>query len=183
MKAPNVNHHDFRESWLRAAATELRKYFTSVGYTVPDKIRFAIAFPSTGRKGKRVGECWHSASSDDGHYEIFLRADLSDAVEILGVLTKELGPLPHARLDIEQTPLVAVAPAPATALDRPKKQRGRMLKAECTADGCGYIIRIAAKWAHDPGPPQCPKHGQPLAVEFPRDDEAVSERAEQTESV
>jgi hypothetical protein len=64
VKAP-VNRHDFRESWLRAAAAELRPYFATVGYSLPDNIRFAIAFTSTGRKGKRLGECWHSSTSDD----------------------------------------------------------------------------------------------------------------------
>ena len=217
MKIPAVNHHDLRESWLRAAATELRPYFASVGYKLPDDIRFAIAFPSTGRKSKRLGECWHSASSADGHYEIFLRADLFEPVEVLGVLIKELvhtalpadaghgklfkaaalkvglqgpmrnaapgvllqnrlseiaatlGPLPHARLNIEDAPLVAVAPAPAAALDRPKKQRARMLKAECAGEGCGYTVRVAAKWVRDIGPPQCPKHGA-MAVDLPADE-------------
>ena len=226
MKPPTVNRHDLRESWLRAAAGELRPYFASVGYSLPDSIRFAIAFPSTGRKGKRMGECWHSTSSEDGHYEIFLRADLSDAVEVLGVLVKELvhtvlpadaghgrlfktaalkiglqgpmrtaeptvllkgrleelaatlGPLPHARLHIEQSPLVAVAPTPATALDRPKKQRSRMFKAECAVEGCGYTVRIAAKWVNEVGPPSCPKHGPqhgPMSVEMPAGDAAEAE--------
>src|SRR5271165_2018059 len=89
VKAP-VNRHDFRESWLRAAAAELRPYFASVGYPLPDNIRFAIAFTSTGRKGQRVGECWHSSTSDDATYEIFIRADLAEPVEVLGVLVKEL---------------------------------------------------------------------------------------------
>jgi len=54
MKTPNI--HNSRETWLRAAANELRPYFDSCGYQLPENIRFAIAFPSTGRKGKRVGE-------------------------------------------------------------------------------------------------------------------------------
>src|SRR5271168_1491475 len=88
MKAPNL--HNSREAWLRVAADELRSHFASCGLVLPDKIRYAIAFPSTGRKGKRVGECWHSSSSDDSSYEIFLRADLAEPVEVLGVLVKEL---------------------------------------------------------------------------------------------
>ena len=224
MKAPAVNRHDLREGWLRAAAGELRPYFASVGYPLPDNIRFAIAFPSTGRKGKRMGECWHSASSEDGHYEIFLRADLSEPVDVLGVLVKELvhtalpddaghgrlfkaaalkiglqgpmrkatpgvllqerlealaaslGPLPHARLHIEQSPLIAVAPAPATALDRPKKQRARMLKAECPVEGCHYLVRVAARHVREIGPPPCPKHG-PMPVEMPADDASDGDTA------
>jgi len=220
VKAP-VNRHDFRESWLRTATAELRPYFASVGYPLPDNIRFAIAFTSTGRKGKRVGECWHSSASDDATYEIFIRADLAEPVEVLGVLVKELvhtalpsdsghgklfktaalkiglqgpmrkarpgvllqnrltevaatlGPLPHASLHIDQTPLTAVA----VALDRPKKQRARMLKAECTGEGCGYTLRVAAKWVRDLGPPHCPKHGA-MSVDLPPETDDGTEPGE-----
>src|SRR3954451_18950601 len=84
------NQPDTREGWLRAATGELRPYFAECGYTIPNNLRFAIAFTSTGRKGKRIGECWHSSTSNDAHYEIFLRADLAEPVEVLGVLVKEL---------------------------------------------------------------------------------------------
>jgi hypothetical protein len=76
----------------------LRSYFTGCGYPLPDHIRFAIAFPSTGRKGNRVGECWHSSTSSDDHYEIIIRADLSEPVEVLGVLVHELV---HAVVPVE----------------------------------------------------------------------------------
>jgi hypothetical protein len=84
------NYHDTREGWLRAATDELRPYFKTCGYELPDNIRFAIAFPSTGRKGKRVGECWHSSTSADSSFEIFLRADLFEPDHVLAVLIKEL---------------------------------------------------------------------------------------------
>lgn len=216
MKAPNAprisNAHDLREAWLRAGADELRPYFNDCGYPLPDKIRYAIAFTSTGRKSKRYGECWHSSASDDAAYEIFIRADLAEPLDVLCILVKELvhtvlpagsghgklfrtasakiglqgpmrsarpgvllksrlvdvaaalGPLPHACLHVDHTPLTAVS----VAIDRPKKQRARMLKAECLGDSCGYTVRVASKWAHDPGPPHCPKHGA-MTVEFPPD--------------
>lgn len=92
MKQPNTktNEHDTRESWLRAAAGELRPYFQSCGLSIPNNIRFAIAFPSTGRRGARIGECWHSSTSEDANFEIIIRADIADAVEVLGVLVHEL---------------------------------------------------------------------------------------------
>jgi hypothetical protein len=92
MKPGNVktNEHDTRESWLRAATDELRNYLESCSLTVPNNIRFAIAFPSTGRRGARIGECWHSSTSADGHFEIIIRADVADPVEVLGVLVHEL---------------------------------------------------------------------------------------------
>jgi hypothetical protein len=85
-----INEHDTRESWLRTATGELRPYFESCGLLVPNNIRFAIAFPSTGRRGARIGECWHSSTSADGSFEIIIRADIADAVEVLGVLVHEL---------------------------------------------------------------------------------------------
>lgn len=150
-----------------------------------------------------MGECWHAAASDDACYEIFIRADLAEPLDVLAVLVKELihtalppgvghgkqfrdaavriglqgpmrsaqpgvllkarlvdiaaalGPLPHAGLHIDQTPLTAVA----AALDRPKKQHVRMLKALCTVDDCGFLVRVAARPVRDIGPPHCPKHG------------------------
>jgi hypothetical protein len=216
MKAPANNHQEYREGWLRTATTELRPYFASVGYPLSDDIRFAIAFTSTGRKGKRVGECWHASASGDARYEIFIRADIAEPVDVLGVLVKELihttlpadaghgrlfreaalkigllpplraavpgpllqdkleqlaaalGPLPHARLDLTRDPLVAVG----IAVDRPKKQRARLLKAWCARDNCGYTLRVPLKWVRQPGPPHCPLHG-PMSVEMPPDgDEA-----------
>jgi hypothetical protein len=202
------NYHDTRESWLRAATNELRSHFNGNGYPLPDKIRFAIGFPSTGRKGNRVGECWHSSTSVDEHFEIFIRADLAEPEEVLGVLVHELvhavvpveakhgklyraaaikiglegkmvhalpgillrnrlaelaltlGPLPHARLNIERG---ADNRGPA---DREKKQRNRHLKAECEAEGCGFIVRVAASQVKTVGPPHCPKHGA-MTVDLP----------------
>jgi hypothetical protein len=194
------NTHDSRESWLRSATAGLRPYFETCGLSIPENIRFAIAFPSTGRRGTRIGECWHSSTSDDGNFEIIIRADIADPVEVLGVLVHELihavlpaeaghgklykdaaikiglggkmrhampnqllrprlvelaeslGTLPHARLNID----LGRDNRPA---DQPKKQRTRLLKAECAGDGCGYTVRITAKWVDEIGPPLCPRHG------------------------
>jgi hypothetical protein len=206
------NYYDSRESWLRAATNELRSYFAGCGYPLPNKIRFSIGFPSTGRKGNRVGECWHSSTSDDEHFEIFIRADWAEPGQVLGVLAHELvhavvpvdarhgklyraaalkiglqgkmvhalpgillqkrlddlaaslGPLPHARLNIERG---ADNRGPA---DRAKKQRARMLKAECEVDNHGYVVRVAASHVRNDGPPICPKHKQPMTVDLPEDE-------------
>jgi hypothetical protein len=209
------NGHDTREAWLRAAADELRPHFGSCGYELPEHIRFAIAFPSTGRKGKRVGECWHSSTSDDSAYEIFIRADLWKPDEVLAVLIKELvhtllppdaghgqvfktaatriglegpmrqaapgpllkeklhdladrlGPLPHARLDIEQQPMTTRG---SVAVDVPKKQATRYRKAECTDTECGFTVRVAASHVKNIGPPHCPVHGA-MRVDLPAGDD------------
>jgi hypothetical protein len=72
-------------------------------------------------------------------------------------LAESLGTLPHARLNIER----GRDNRPA---DQPKKQRARLLKAECSGPGCGYTVRITAKWVDDLGPPHCPRHG-PMAID------------------
>ena len=222
MKAPSApaNSHNTRESWLRSATNELRPYFKSIDYPLPDNMRFSIGFPSTGRRGNRIGECWHCSTSEDGNYELLIRPDIADPVEVLGVLVHELahsvlpidaghgklyrdaaikiglegkmrqampgqllrarlaeladslGPLPHARLNIDRG---RDNEGPA---DRPKKQGTRMLKAECPE--CAktdepYIARIAAGPARKKGPPVCPLHHVAMTVEWPEDEELTPE--------
>lgn len=74
--------------------------------------------------------------------------------ERLNTLLQAIGPLPRARLNFDRVTLAGLAVA-----DRPKKQTTRMLKAECMAPGCGYTVRVAARWLSDCGPPHCPSHG------------------------
>jgi len=75
---------------IRAATNELSPDFLKLGLNLPEKIRYAIAFTSTGKRGHMAGECWHPESSDDQHFEIIIRADMSDPVGVLGVLVHEL---------------------------------------------------------------------------------------------
>jgi hypothetical protein len=63
-------------------------------------IRFAFAFTSTGRRGKRIGETWHSGASADGSFEVFLRADLAEPIEIRMVLVRQLV---HAALPAKES--------------------------------------------------------------------------------
>lgn len=85
-----ANRYETREGWLQGATAALRPHFQTAGYPLPERIRFAIGFPSTGRKGKRIGECWHSTASADDHHEIFIRPDQADTGMILGILAHEL---------------------------------------------------------------------------------------------
>ncbi len=84
------NTHTTRESWLRSATDQLRPYFQKFDYTLPEKIRLAIAFPSSGKRGKVIGECWHPVASEDQHFEIIIRADVADPYEVLSVLVQQL---------------------------------------------------------------------------------------------
>jgi hypothetical protein len=86
-------------------------------------------------------------------------------LEFLARIAETLGPLPHASLDL----MAPVLDRPAKPIGAPKKQKARMLKAEChgkLGQLCGYTARVAAKWVDDLGPPHCPKHGA-MAVKRP----------------
>jgi hypothetical protein len=80
-----------REEWLNAFKTEATKVFTDRGFEVPSNVRVSIGFPSTGNRGKRIGECWFTQASADQHFEIFMHPGLqSDSARIAGILTHEL---------------------------------------------------------------------------------------------
>jgi hypothetical protein len=90
--------------------------------------------------------------------------------ERLNTILEAIGPLPRARLNFDRVTKAGLAIA-----DRPKTQTTRMLKAECMATGCGYTVRVAARWIIDCGPPHCPKHGAmvtPLTANDAGDDTA-----------
>jgi len=210
-KTRNVtNDHSSREAWLRSATNELRPYFAKFGLTIPEAIRFSIAFTSQGKKSKVAGEVWPAEATDDGHCELIVRADFADPMDVLGILVHQLthaslppdakhgkafrdaalrlglegqmrhalpgaalrerlnelaaalGPLPHARLNFDKVTLGGLQIS-----DRAAKQTTRMLKAECLARGCGYTVRVAARWLTDCGPPHCPKHGEMTTPQLP----------------
>jgi len=46
-----------REEWLNLVADGMAPWFEDQGYPLP-RCRIAIGFPSTGKRGKRIGECW-----------------------------------------------------------------------------------------------------------------------------
>jgi SprT-like family len=84
----------YREAWLDNVARLLRPHFARVGAPLPLNVRMSIGFPSTGLRGKRLGECWDKSASGSGTAEIFIRPDyFSDDVadlEIAAVLVHEL---------------------------------------------------------------------------------------------
>ncbi len=71
--------HQTRESWLNAVALGMAPLFEALDAPLPDRVRVAIGFTSTGAKGKAIGECWDNRLSADGYFEIFIRPDLAHA--------------------------------------------------------------------------------------------------------
>jgi hypothetical protein len=54
-----------------AAAEQMAPWFEDLGYALP-RYRVAIGFPSTGKRGKRIGECWDGKASADGTFEVLI---------------------------------------------------------------------------------------------------------------
>jgi len=63
--------------------------------------------------------------------------------ELAEPILEELGPLPHAELNVRRT-----------RSDLPKKQTTRMFKAHCPE--CGYSVRLTRHWIDNLGAPICP---------------------------
>ena len=74
-----------REVWLMEAVEQIRPIFEQVGYQVP-RVKVSIGFPSTGSKGRHLGQCWSTKSSEDGLNQIFLAPHLETPVEYLDTL-------------------------------------------------------------------------------------------------
>lgn len=81
---------DTREAWLNAFVAAARPVFAGKSFPLPDRVRVSIGFPSCGRRGRAIGECWSDCRSSDAHFEIFIRPNLETDSRIADVLTHEL---------------------------------------------------------------------------------------------
>ena len=86
-----------REEWLSTLADMMAPVFAQNGYELP-RIRMAIGFPSTGKRGKRIGECWDGSASEDGTFEILIRPDMAEPMDVAAILAHELA---HAAVGLE----------------------------------------------------------------------------------
>jgi hypothetical protein len=74
-----------REESLNRVADRMAPWYEDQGYSLP-RFRIAIGFPSTGKRGKRIGECWDGLASADGTFEVLIRPDQSDPIEVAATL-------------------------------------------------------------------------------------------------
>lgn len=81
--------HETREGWLNAVALEMAPWFKAESHPLPT-VRMAVGFTSTGKRGRRIGECWTDTASADGAHEIFIRPDQDDALTVAAILAHEL---------------------------------------------------------------------------------------------
>ena len=84
-----MENHITRESWLMAGVERITPIFAARGHVVP-QVRVSIGWPASGQRSSHIGECWPTSRSDDGVNQIFIVPSLSDAVQVLDVLTHEL---------------------------------------------------------------------------------------------
>lgn len=131
-----------REAWLNCVAGQLAPVFEDLGAPLPAKIRIAIGFTSTGRRGRSIGECWSYEASDDGHYEIIIRPDLAEARDALpgavaAILAHELV---HAA--------VGIPAGHGPAFRRVARAIGLVGKMTATVAGPQFRDRIAPALAH-----------------------------------
>jgi hypothetical protein len=142
--APVLN----RETWLNALADLMAPRFAEMGYPLP-AFRVSVGFPSAGMDGKAVGECWDKRASKDGRFEIFIRPDRDDAMEVASVLGHELI---HAAVGLEHGhkgafATVALAlgyPRPLTQALAPPPELRAWLSA--MLDQVGPIPHAALTW-------------------------------------
>lgn len=78
-----------REAYLNAAARLIAPLLAAAGATMPDNFRVSCGWPKGGRGNKRIGECWGTTSSADGHFELFISPVLADAPTVLSTLAHE----------------------------------------------------------------------------------------------
>ena len=79
-----------RELWLYSIADALYPKFTALSFPNRPTVRIGVGHPSTGSRGKRVGECYDSCVSKDNLHEIIISPKLDDSVEVAGVVAHEL---------------------------------------------------------------------------------------------
>lgn len=79
-----------RETWLNKMTARLAPDFERVGAPLPGKVRVSCGWPSTGKGGRAIGECWSPKASADERHEIFISPKISDGIEAGAILVHEL---------------------------------------------------------------------------------------------
>jgi len=81
--------HVNREQWLNAAVAQITPIFQNRGYKIPT-VKVSVGFPSTGGKGRHLGQCWASKSAEDNINQIFIAPHLKTPLDYLDTLVHEL---------------------------------------------------------------------------------------------
>ncbi len=79
-----------REQWLCEVAEVLLPVFEQRGFNTHPMVRIGVGFPTTGARGKAIGQCHDARLSKDRVHEIIISPKLDDSEEVAGVLAHEL---------------------------------------------------------------------------------------------
>jgi hypothetical protein len=79
-----------REIWLYRIAEALYPKFGELKYPDHPLVRIGVGYPTTGARGKAIGQCHNSCLSRDKVHEIIISPKLDDSIEVAGVLAHEL---------------------------------------------------------------------------------------------
>jgi hypothetical protein len=85
-----------REEWLNRVARLMGPWFDKANAPLPKNWRVSLSLMG---RNKRLGVCYSDKASNDGHFEILIRIDQDDPVEVSAILCHELA---HAALGIEE---------------------------------------------------------------------------------
>lgn len=99
VKTSNRTIEYTREEWLMTAIQLLRPMFLERGYQIPEKVKATVGFPSSGGRGKTIGECHCHSASADNTVEMFISPVNAQPQRILDILVHELG---HAVLGVKE---------------------------------------------------------------------------------
>ena len=72
-----------------AAVDHITPIFQARGYAVP-QVKVSVGFPSTGGKGRHLGQCWSSKAAEDNINQIFIAPHLKTPLDFLDTLVHEL---------------------------------------------------------------------------------------------
>jgi predicted SprT family Zn-dependent metalloprotease len=87
---PPEEIHAARELWMYRIAEALYPRFAELKYPDRPSIRIGVGYPTTGARGKAIGQCHNSASSRDKVHEITISPRLDESIEVAGVVAHEL---------------------------------------------------------------------------------------------
>jgi hypothetical protein len=177
--------HANREQWLMSAVDHLVPLFERSGYSVPI-VKVSVGFPSTGAKGRHLGQCWSTKSAVDGINQIFIAPHLQTPFDFLDTLVHELvhavddcqnkhgpvfkkmalklgmkGPMRSAgagpELKVKLEEMAASLGAyPHAKLIVPRKVIDRRPRPRAKCSECGFTVPMLKAFVHY-GPPICPK--------------------------
>jgi len=85
-----------REDWLNKVAQWMRPLFTAASAELPERFRVTMSLT---RRKRAIGVCYDRSASADGAYEILVRLDRHEPLDVAAILAHELV---HAAVGVEQ---------------------------------------------------------------------------------